>query len=81
MVEIELVEAILLLGIISITGGFAYAMKMVGPLAVWALASALMLIGVTFEYPFEIVLGLGVLTFLVELITLVIDVGGESTTP
>lgn len=73
MAELQLVQVIMTLGLIAITGAFAFVLKKVGTIAVWGLTSTLMIISLNFGYNYEIIMALAAISFLVETITVVID--------
>lgn len=73
MAELQLAQVIMTLGLIAITGSFAFVLKKVGAIAIWGLASTLMVISLNFGYNYEVVMALATITFLVEIITVVID--------
>lgn len=70
---IALTTVLLTLGLMAITGAFALVLGKIGPIAVWGIVSALMLVSITFGFPMETILGLATLCFLLEVITVVID--------
>lgn len=73
MAELVLANVILVLGLIGITGAFAFALKKVGPIALWGIGSTLMVVSLNFGYQNDVIMGLATLIFLVEVITVVID--------
>lgn len=73
MAELLLPEVILTLGLIGITGAFAFLTKKIGAIAVWGLTSTLMVVSLNFGYQNDVIMGLAVITFLIIVITVVID--------
>lgn len=73
MAELTLVNAIFSLGLIGITGAFAYALKKIGAIALWGIASSLILVSLTFNWGMNTVIGLAVISLLISVITVIFD--------
>lgn len=73
MATIPLAQVVLSLGIISITGAFAFLIKKLGSIVIWGITSMLILVALTFEWQIGVVLGLGVMSFLISIITVLFD--------
>lgn len=73
MAELTLVNVILTLGLIGVTGAFAFVTKKVGAIALWGLVSTLMVITLAFEFVIELTMGLSAISFLISVISVVFD--------
>lgn len=59
--------------IIAVTGAAALTMKKVGPIALWGVGSALILMAMAFEYSRQVIFGIGIIIFLLESIAVVLE--------
>lgn len=70
---IALTTVLLTLGLMAITGAFAYALNKIGPIAVWGITSSLMLVSLAFGWEVELIIGLAALNITLDVIAVVID--------
>lgn len=73
MAELTLINVILTLGLIGVTGAFAFVVKKVGAIALWGICSSLMIVTLTFDFTIELTMGLAVISLLISVMTVVID--------